>query len=609
MSHRLVTAAAMCLLASPLASQAFNNDWVSFVQNPGSANVAADEISGAFDEVDFAWGDLDQSGSIDLVVVRKQPHSTAGKRANLLLMNEGGVFKDRTAQFATASDVPGDLGFRSPTNDRDVEIVDLDNDGWLDVVTCTAREVVGDSKAVGHPRIYMNLGQDGGGDWLGLKHEESRIPQLLSDVTAAPMNPVFCSVSAGDVTDDGFADLYYVHYDFSNNGFQSSAEEDLNDRLLVNDGNAFFTDESQQRMTTTMLFSRFGLSSEIVDINDDGYQDIIKNTSLADPYFVSVSYNDPENPGNFNLFHDFHGNNSPYHISVGDLNNDGRLDIAMGDDGPDRYRYNLGVDILGRVIWGPAKVYTFLAGADDGFAGQNLIADLDNDGWADVLQGDVDTDEPGFERRLNIFHNPGGTIGEEITLIEERQSATTGWVGAVGFHPNDLRGTYDVAAFDFEGDGDNDLVLGRGDGTFFWLNQTVPNELFSDAAAISLASGGTQTLSLATGASHAGQTYWVLGSLGGTSPGLPLPGGGELPLVFDAWTDVTLSQPNLPPYTDSFGTLDARGDGSTAFDVPAGLPASLAGFTFSHAFLVFDGPPSVANIALASNAVTVELEL
>jgi hypothetical protein len=600
---------ACCLSSAALTAQAFNDPWVSFVRNDGSTNHLPLEMSSQADEVDFDWADLDKDGWIDLVIVRKEPFSTPGKRPNLLLMNESGVLKDRTAQYAAASDVAGDLGFLTPTNDRDVVIVDVDNDTWLDVVTSTAREEPGDPKSIGHPRVYRNLGEDVDGNWLGLKYEEARFPQLVSFTNGQPTNPVFCHVSAGDVTNDGFADLYFVHYDFSNNGFLLPPDKDLNDRLLVNDGNGYFTDQSQLRMTTTMLFSRFGLSSEIVDINADGYADILKDTALADPYYVSASYNNPNNPGFFNIFDTFHASLSPYHIDTGDLNHDGRIDIIMGDDDADRYRYNLGNDPLGRVIWGPPKVYQFLDGADDGFAGQNLLVDLDNDGWLDVLQGDVDTDEPGFLRRLHIYHNPGGAVGTQIDLVEERQAAgaASAWFGAVGFQVPDLQGTYDVAAFDIEGDGDDDIVLGRGAGTYVWLNQTVPNQLFTDVAEISLATGGTQALSLAAGAQHGGRTYWLLGSLSGTAPGVPLPGGLELPLVFDLWTDFTLAHPNQPPYTDSLGTLDSRGEASAAFEIPPGVPAGLAGLRFHHAFVVFDGAPSVAHIVLASNAVEVEL--
>ena len=85
----------------------------------------------------MAWGDLNKDGWIDLVIVRKQPFTTGVGYPNTLLMNEGGQLVDRSAAYASASDVPGDSGFLTATNDRDVVIADVDNDGWLDVITAT----------------------------------------------------------------------------------------------------------------------------------------------------------------------------------------------------------------------------------------------------------------------------------------------------------------------------------------------------------------------------------------------------------------------------------------------------------------------------------------
>ena len=602
---RVSLALSALVCASPAAAQGFGNEWVRFSANAGTLPGAPTAFSGPSAEVDFAHGDLDQDAWTDLALVRKEPWSTVGKLPNMLLMNRQGAFVDGTRDFAHTSDVPGDEGFLTPTNDRDVVLVDIDNDGWLDLVTAPGREEVGDSKAVAHPRVYCNLGAGEDGSWLGLRHEDARMPQLMNYVSGLPTNPVFCSVSGGDVTDDGFADLYFVHYDFSNNGFNQTATEDLDDRLLVNDGSAFFFDESLARMTSTMLFSRFGLSSAIADMNADGYNDIVKNTSLSNPYFVSVSYQNPNSPGTFHIFDDFHANLSPYHISVGDLNQDARLDIVMGDDGPDRYRLNLGNDPLGRVIWGPPKVFGFLAGGDDGFAGQNAIGDLDNDGWKDAVLCDVDTDEPGFERRANIYHNVGGEIGGDVNLGEEREQASPGgWLGAVGLEELDLRGSFDVALFDIEDDGDLDMFLGRGAGTFAWINQTVPNPLGFDVGSIELAQGGQQTLSLDAGADWANAPYVLLGSSSGTGPGTPIDGV-LLPLVVDAYTTAVLAAPDTPAYSGIAGVLDAQGQTNESFQLPAGLAPALAGTTLHHAFLVFDAQSGAAG--LASNAAPVHL--
>ena len=286
----------------------------------------------------------------------------------------------------------------------------------------------------------------------------------------------------------------------------------------------------------------------------------------------------------FDAFHTL----APYHMAYGDLNNDGRIDGVFADDDPDRYRYNLGNDPLGRVIWGPAKTYQFLAGGDDGFGGNNLIVDLDHDGWNDVLQCDIDPDDSSYSRRLHIYHNPGGEVGSQITLREERQTpGSGGWLGAVGFKQADLKAAHDVAFFDLDEDGDNDIVLGRSVGTFVWLNQVVANLVTTDVGKISLSAGGAQQLNLNVGGAFGGDLYLMLGSLSGTSPGIPF-SGFTVPLNPDPYFFHTVNHPNLGPLTTSFGTLNPEGSGMAQLSLPPGTDASLAGATVHHAFGVLD---------------------
>ena len=313
-SRHLLALAAGCAIGAPAFGQ-FNDQWVSFHKETATRLPGlSGGISFNNTETDFAWGDLDKDGWTDVVVVRKEDFTSTGKRTNLLLMNEGGVLADRTALYASAADVPGDQGFLTATNDRDVVLADFDQDGWLDLVTATTLSD-GDAKHIGHPRIYMNLGEDAQGNWLGLRFEDARFPQFFHFGSGQPQNPRFCSVDAGDLTGDGYPDLYFGDYDSSGaGGAQQGSNEDLNDRLVINDGNGFFTDQSQSRMTSQMLESAFGNSVIIHDWNGDGINDIAKDTSLNAPQYVAISYNNPSSVGNFNVFDDFHFN-APYHIN------------------------------------------------------------------------------------------------------------------------------------------------------------------------------------------------------------------------------------------------------------------------------------------------------
>jgi hypothetical protein len=447
--------------------------WVSFTENSAMRAFNPSDINAAGnggDETDLAWGDLDRNGWDDLVVVRKQPFTSSGKRTNILLMNVVGTLTDQTNAFATCSDVVGDNGFNTATNDRDVKLSDVDGDGWLDVVTATTLSD-GDPKWLSHPRIYMNQGEDANGDWLGLCYEEARIPQIFTmDGGGNPLNPVaprFCSVAVGDVTGDGMPDIYFGDHDSSGaGGGGQPGGLDVNNRLFVNDGNGFFTDSHQTRMGANHLLSAFGAASLIADMNGDGVNDVLKQTALNPPQHVAISYNDPANEGFFNIYDNI-ANSEPYHVDAGDLNNDGRLDIVLSSDNADRYLMNDGNDALGRAQWSAAQTFEYEVGGDLGFASNNLIADLDMDGWNDVLIADVDVDTGGFNRRMHIFHNrgPGSGAGG---ILKPKEEGGGGWTGVTGMTTNDLSGTHDVAVFDVDNDGANDMVISRNGGTFTW---------------------------------------------------------------------------------------------------------------------------------------------
>ena len=453
----------LSVLAMTTTGASLQAQWVSF-QDQTSTRVNASNalVVGDTQEKDYAWGDLDKDGDVDLVIVRKQPFTSGGHFPNVLLMNEGGVLTDRSAQL-TASIVPGSTAFLDATNDRDVVIADVNGDTWDDVITCTTL-TAGQAQYIRVPRVYINLGMSGG-NWQGLLYDD---PLRIDDNPWGGQHR-FCSVAAGDVDGDGDIDLYFGDYQQGGN-----RPVDIDDRLLINDGTGYFTDESALRMSAVMLESSFGMKVDIVDMNADGKLDILKDDALNAPQGISISFNDTATEGFFGTY-DVIYNNAPYHFNIGDLNNDGLPDMIVSDDGQDRYILNqLATPGQVPVPFSPTIAFTYSGGGnDDGFGGNNLIVDLDNDGWQDAIIADVDVDISGCNRRCHIFRNLGDA--PNVTLQEQIISGQV--VG--GITTAAMQGTFDVAVFDIDGDGYKDMVVGRCSGTEIYINDPPTDMAFT----------------------------------------------------------------------------------------------------------------------------------
>jgi len=157
---------------------------------------------------------------------------------------------------------------------------------------------------------------------------------------------------------------------------------------------------------------------------------------------------------------------SAYFVSHDDLNGDGRLDLIMSDDGQDRYLLNTGNDGTGQPNF-TSFGFTTAVGGIDSFGSQSVAADLNNDGWKDVLISDMDVDGFGFSRRLKIYRNQGNA--PNVTLREDSPS--------VILPTTLLNSTYYAAPIDLDNDGWKDLVLARANGnenagtTTVWMNR------------------------------------------------------------------------------------------------------------------------------------------
>jgi len=107
-----------------------------------------------------------------------------------------------------------------------------------------------------------------------------------------------------------------------------------------------------------------------------------------------------------------------------------------------------------------------------------------------------------------------------------------------------------------------------------------------DAASptLSAATGGSVDLFLTAGLTHGQRSYVLAGSLSGTTPGTPLPGGSAtLPLNWDPFTSLVLEQINTPTFSLFAGSLDAQGNATAQLNLPALVPA-LIGTRISFAY-------------------------
>jgi len=118
---------------------------------------------------------------------------------------------------------------------------------------------------------------------------------------------------------------------------------------------------------------------------------------------------------------------------------------------------------------------------------------------------------------------------------------------------------------------------------------------------INLATGGRQEL-LFDAPQVAGAIYLVLGSISGTTQGIPL-GSFTLPLDYDFWTVATAQTPNFGVLQNTLGFVGPAGSAAATLVAPP-LPASLHGVVFHHAIVAISG----SSIAFVSNPVSVMLQ-
>lgn len=430
MVHRLlgrnsVLVAGACLMALTSSAGA-QSQWVDWAEDTGARLQL--EVVDLFDnqEKDLVVGDLDNDGDTDLLIVRKVPFSTPGARINVLLMNEGGVLVDRTEAL-----IPG---FMTPDDSRDVMLFDCNGNGWQDIVVVNT--------FAEDPRLFINQGEDRKGVFLGWVES--------NDWFSPPFNPgpKFCAVYDGDIDNDGDLDLYFSDYD-----------NFLEDRLLINDGNGHFTDQTEARFPTGINDSVFGTASFIHDFNMDGWADIMKVSGSFEPLKLLIN----NGAGRF-LDVQVLPSTSVYMARSADFNNDGRRDMYVVSDSQDYLLINNFTNANGTI--NVTQVNVTSSNKTAGFGGNVHVADLDRDGFLDVGVADVDVDIPGCNRRFAALRNRLPDTGSN-GLFDPNNPTNLSW---------NSQGVHDFAWIDIDGDQFMDLFQAKCSGykVFMMLPFEIP---------------------------------------------------------------------------------------------------------------------------------------
>lgn len=128
--------------------------------------------------------------------------------------------------------------------------------------------------------------------------------------------------------------------------------------------------------------------------------------------------------------------------------------------------------------------------------------------------------------------------------------------------------------------------------------------LWSSDDRMSTTDGGVVDFNIVAGSFYAGKSYFVLGSISGTSPGFNLQGK-HIPLNVDPYLLFTAANPGTALLPGTIGVLNSLGNATGQLVLPPGAASALTGVKMHHAYVVFDSGTS--QVLHASNAVSLQL--
>ncbi len=435
-----------------------------------------------------AVGDLNNDGWEDL-------YFTSNQKSNKLYLNKGDFkFEDDTAAAGVSDSTGWSTG---------VSMVDINNDGWLDLYVCKSASI--EDREGRKNKLFINLKngtfKEQAKDW-GLDHPGFSIQSYFLDYDK-----------------DGDLDLYLVNHrvDFENTLRIEKRENqkfypETSDHLFRNDGHRFTNVTPQAGLVN----KAWGLSAAIGDFNNDGWPDIyVANDYIAPDHLYINNRN-----GTFSDQIDTRLKHISYNsmgADFSDINNDLLPDLMVLEmSAEDHVRSKENMPTMNTAgfqkIVSSGYHYPYMANMlqlNNGngsfteigqMAGVSktdwswgpLIADFDNDGYKDLFISN------GIERNFsnqdyirtvqkNLERNIVMTVSEVIDMMPSEKLVNYGFrnKGNLQFENTtqawgltDQINTNGVAYSDLDNDGDLDLVLSNmSDTATLYKNHSQANYL------------------------------------------------------------------------------------------------------------------------------------
>ncbi|TLV03358.1 VCBS repeat-containing protein [Dyadobacter luticola] len=250
---------------------------------------------------------------------------------NKLYLNTGNLkFKDITKESGIV---------KRPGFDAGVAVADVNNDGWLDIYITRGGWDDRDNKFAN--MLYINNGKKALPDGSSIVTFTERAAEFnLADDNRGIQSTFF------DYDRDGDLDLYISNApDFKERetrladlaNVQTAAETAAHkgsDRLYRNEGNGNFTNVSEQAGIKPDI--GFGLNPQVGDLNNDGWLDVYVCNDFRIPDFVYINNkNGTFREGRNEMLR--HMSFSSMGSDIADVNNDGLFDLYTLDMNPEDY--------------------------------------------------------------------------------------------------------------------------------------------------------------------------------------------------------------------------------------------------------------------------------